>query len=166
MNQAVAVSSASNLQLLIEQLESTTCGEDAINALVGYGCSAILVLAEFLLYGKPRTIATPRCRMARALGLLGLQHTVFDYFKGYKRSEDLSVLSAEDAIRTSSALEPNRWKSRHKHKQFFEVWLQLKNTNGEGSSTVFSAPFAGSQKMSRHTYAGQGVTCRANFVTF
>lgn len=140
MNQAVAVSSTSNLQCLTEQLESMTGGEDAVDARVGYGPSVIPVLVEFLLCGKHRTIAIPRCRLVRGLGLLGSQQTVLAFFKGYKRPERLSVLFAEDVVRSTAALKPSRWKNRRKHKQFFALWLQLKNPNREGSRAVVPLP--------------------------
>jgi hypothetical protein len=132
MNQAVAVSSTSNLQPLIEQLESMICREDGVDALVGYGPGVIPSLAKFLLYGKHRTIAM---RVARAL--LSSQQTVLAYFKGYKISEDLSVQFAEDPVRSTVAFETRRWKSRHKPKQFFDVCLQLKNPHREESCAVF-----------------------------
>jgi hypothetical protein len=134
MNQAVAVTSTSNLQPLIAQLESMICREDAVDALVGYGPGVIPSLAKFLLYGKHRTIAM---RVARARTLLRSQQTVLAYFKGYKIPEDLSVLFAEDPVRSTVAFEPRRWKSRHKPKQFFDVCLQLKNPHREESCAVF-----------------------------
>jgi hypothetical protein len=67
-------------------------------------------LEEFLLQGKARTIAVPRCRAARALGGLQARQTLLSYFAKVNLPADPVVLFAEDAVRSAVAHELLRWR--------------------------------------------------------
>ena len=58
------------MERLIGSLNSLQEGERAEHMLVAAGQRAVPYLREFLLHTNPRSIATPRCRAARALGTI------------------------------------------------------------------------------------------------
>jgi hypothetical protein len=98
------------IEHLVLALESLTDGELAVDLLVACGKAAIAPLEEVLLQGKPRTIAIPRCRAARALGGLGAREILLAYFEKVAPPADPAVLFAEDAVRSTVAHELMRWK--------------------------------------------------------
>jgi hypothetical protein len=102
--------SSSQIARLVRALESLTDGELAVDLLIAAGERSILPLEEFLLGGKARTIAVPRCRAARALGGLGARGTLLSYFAKVDLPVDPVVLFAEDAVRSEVAHELLRWR--------------------------------------------------------
>lgn len=103
----------------IAELDSLVDGERSAAELTALGIRAIPYLERFLLDGRPRTIALPRCRAVRALGELGACSTLAAYFRRYEPPADAAVLFAEDAVRSAAARELLRWKSD----ETFEVLL-------------------------------------------
>ncbi|HTZ56874.1 MAG TPA: HEAT repeat domain-containing protein [Acidobacteriaceae bacterium] len=99
------------IERLIRALDSLTDGELAVDVLICHGREAIEPLAEFLLYGDPRTIAIPRVRAVRALGGLDARDVLLSYFDGVAQPKDPVVLFAEDAVRSQVARELARWRS-------------------------------------------------------
>jgi hypothetical protein len=97
--------SSSQIAHLVRALESLTDGELAVDLLIAAGEQSILPLEEFLLEGKARTIAVPRCRAARALGGLRARGTLLSYFAKVDLPADPVVLFAEDAVRSTVAHE-------------------------------------------------------------
>lgn len=112
MNSIIPVAAISSAQIesLIQALESLTGGELAVDLLVASGQRAITPLGELLLHGKPRTIAIPRCRAARALGGLEAQAELLAYFDKVEPPSDPIVLFAEDTVRSTVAHELMRWR--------------------------------------------------------
>ncbi len=104
------VLSSSQILRLVRALESLTDGELAVDLLIAAGERSILPLEEFLLGGKARTIAVPRCRAARALGGLRARGTLLSYFTKVDLPADPVVLFAEDAVRSAVAHELLRWR--------------------------------------------------------
>jgi len=104
------VLSSSQIARLVRALESLTDGELAVDLLIAAGERSILSLEEFLLGGKARTIAVPRCRAARALGGLAARETLLSYFAKVDLPADPVVLFAEDAVRSAVAHELLRWR--------------------------------------------------------
>jgi hypothetical protein len=102
--------SSSQIARLVRVLESLTDGELAVDLLIAAGERSILPLEEFLLRGKARTIAVPRCRAARALGGLRARETLLSYFANVDLPADPVVLFAEDAVRSAVAHELLRWR--------------------------------------------------------
>ena len=102
--------SSSQIALLVRALESLTDGELAVDLLIAAGEGSILPLEEFLLRGKARTIAVPRCRAARALGGLRARGTLLSYFAKVDLPADPVVLFAEDAVRSAVAHELLHWR--------------------------------------------------------
>jgi hypothetical protein len=102
--------SSSQIALLVRALESLTDGELAVDLLIAAGEASILPLEEFLLRGKARTIAVPRCRAARALGGLRARGTLLSYFVKVDLPADPVVLFAEDAVRSAVAHELLHWR--------------------------------------------------------
>jgi hypothetical protein len=102
--------SSSQIARLVRALESLTDGELAVDLLIAAGERSILPLEEFLLGGRPRTIAVPRCRAARALGGLGARGTLLSYFAKVDPPVDPVVLFAEDAVRSEVAHQLLRWR--------------------------------------------------------
>jgi HEAT repeat protein len=102
--------SSSQIALLVRALESLTDGELAVDMLIAAGEGSILPLEEFLLRGKARTIAVPRCRAARALGGLRARETLLSYFAKVDLPADPVVLFAEDAVRSTVAHELLHWR--------------------------------------------------------
>jgi hypothetical protein len=102
--------SSSQIARLVRALESLTDGELAVDLLIAAGERSILPLEEFLLGGKARTIALPRCRAARALGGLRARGTLLSYFARVDLPADPVVLFAEDAVRSAVAHELLRWR--------------------------------------------------------
>lgn len=98
-------------EALVCQLDSITDGDTAMAALIRRGPSAIPALENFLIAGKPRSIALPRCRAARALGALGARNALLAYFVGYTIPADAVVAFAEDAVRSAVAEELLRWRT-------------------------------------------------------
>lgn len=96
---------------LVRQLDSISDGDAAVAALIRQGPSAIPALEKFLLAGKPRSIALPRCRAARALGALGAKSSLLAYFVGYTIPQDAVVAFAEDAVRSAVAEQLLRWRT-------------------------------------------------------
>lgn len=107
------------IRKLIEALDSILDGELAVTKLVACGNRAVPHLEQFLLNGKPRSVALPRCRAAHALGELAAYSALITYFLLYKPPSDAVVLFAEDAVRSTAAEELLRWKSE----EVFEVLL-------------------------------------------
>lgn len=93
------------LEEAIGELDSLREGERAVERIVQFGQQAVPHLARLLLDCPPRTIAVPRCRVVRALGLLGAYSILLRYFEQYSRPHDSAVLFAEDAIRSAAATE-------------------------------------------------------------
>jgi len=89
----------------IRELDSLREGERAVERIVQFGQQAVPHLARLLLDSPPRTIAAPRCRVVRALGLLGAYSILLRYFEEYSRPYDSAVLFAEDAVRSAAATE-------------------------------------------------------------
>jgi hypothetical protein len=102
--------SSAQIARLTRALESLTDGELAVDLLIAAGERSISPLAEFLLGGKARTIALPRCRAARALGGLQARETLLSYFSKVDPPSDPVVLFAEDAVRSAVAHELLRWR--------------------------------------------------------
>jgi hypothetical protein len=102
--------SSSQIARLVRALESLTDGELAVDLLIAAGERSILPLEEFLLQGKARTIAVPRCRAVRALGGLRARQTLLSYFAKVDLPADPVVLFAEDAVRSAVAHELLRWR--------------------------------------------------------
>jgi hypothetical protein len=102
--------SSSQIARLVRVLESLTDGELAVDLLIAAGERSILPLEEFLLRGKARTIAVPRCRAARALGGLRARETLLSYFANVDLPADPVVLFAEGAVRSAVAHELLRWR--------------------------------------------------------
>jgi len=98
------------IESLVLALESLTDGDLAVDVLIACGKRAIAPLENLLLYGKPRTIAIPRCRAARALGGLEARGTLLAYFEKVGLPRDPAVLFAEDAVRSMVAHELMRWR--------------------------------------------------------
>jgi hypothetical protein len=99
------------LESLVRQLDSITDGDLAMAALIRRGPSAVPALETFLIAGKPRSIALPRCRAARALGALGAREALLAYFAAYILPQDAVVAFAEDAVRSAVAEELLRWRT-------------------------------------------------------
>lgn len=106
---------------LIEKLDSLMDGEAAAERLMALGLRAIHWLERFLLDGRARTVALPRCRAAHALGELGAWQSLVQYFREYQRPEDAAVLFAEDAVRSAAAEELGRWKSEEVYQTLLEA---------------------------------------------
>jgi hypothetical protein len=102
--------SSVQIERLILALESLTDGELAVDVLIACGKRAIAPLEDLLLHGKPRTIAIPRCRAARALGGLEARGTLLAYFEKVGLPRDPAVLFAEDGVRSMVAHELMRWR--------------------------------------------------------
>ncbi len=100
-----------SLQEWMAALDSLMDGDAFIFQLIGLGPPAIPVLAHHLLATRPRTVALPRCRTARALGTLGARQELMAYFRDFHRPEDPAALLAEDAVRSTVAEELAHWKS-------------------------------------------------------
>lgn len=95
----------------LEALDSLTNGEHALDELVRCGQEAVPFLAAYLLNGKLKSVAIPRCRAARALGELGAYATLAIYFQQYRKPDDSVLAFAEDAVRSVAAQELLHWKS-------------------------------------------------------
>jgi hypothetical protein len=99
------------MRCAIAALDSLIDGEAAVDILIANGTRSIPYLDEYLVKGRPRTIALPRCRAVHALGQLGAQATLISYFREYRIPDDAQVRFAEDAVRSVAADELLRWKS-------------------------------------------------------
>ena len=123
--------SSSQIALLVRALESLTDGELAVDMLIAAGEGSILPLEEFLLRGKARTIAVPRCRAARALGGLRARETLLSYFAKVDLPADPVVLFAEDAVRSTVAHELLHWRD---DEVFYALLRRQRNGRRLGSS--------------------------------
>ncbi len=112
MSSNIPFADISNAQIerLVLALESLTDGELAVDMLIACGKRAIAPLEELLLHGKPRAIALPRSRAARALGGLEAREALLAYFEKVDLPRDPVVLFAEDAVRSAVARELMRWR--------------------------------------------------------
>jgi HEAT repeat protein len=110
--------SSTQIEKLVLGLESLTDGALAVDLLIACGNRAIAPLEEFLLHGKPRTIAVSRCRAVRALGGVGARETLLAYFDQVELPRDPVALFAEDAVRSAVAHELICWRQE-------EVFLTL-----------------------------------------
>ena len=117
------------IQQLIASLDSLVDGEAAASMLVRCGQPAVPPLSQFLLTGRPRTIALPRCRAVRALEELGAYSTLLAYFREYEPPADAEVLFAEDAVRSAVAQSLLSWKSEEVFRTLLEAGRQ-RVTNG------------------------------------
>ena len=92
-----------SIQEAINELDSLSGSESAVEKVVAFGKLAIPHLEHVLLDCPPRTISIPRCRAACALGELGAYSVLSKYFLRYERPADSAVLFAEDAVRSAAA---------------------------------------------------------------
>ena len=92
-----------SIQEAINELDSLSGSESAVEKVVALGKLAIPHLEYILLDCPPRTISIPRCRAACALGELGAYSVLSKYFLRYERPADSAVLFAEDAVRSVAA---------------------------------------------------------------
>jgi hypothetical protein len=116
------------VEILVAALDSLIEGEAAAERLIAAGPQVIPYLEGFLLKGRPRTIALPRCRAVHALGELGAWPVLVEYFRQYRRPDDAVVLFAEDAVRSIAAQELGRWKSA----EVYEVLLKAARERATG----------------------------------
>jgi hypothetical protein len=114
---------------LIEALDSIADGDRATEALIVIGQRSVPFLEQYLLDGRPRSLALPRCRAVRALGELGAWSVLIAYFRQYERPQDAAVLFAEDSVRSAAAQELMRWKSDEVYRTLLEASRQ-RATNG------------------------------------
>lgn len=98
------------IESLIRAMDSLIDGDMAVDLLIACGKQAIGPVGEFLLDGKPRTIALPRRRAARVLGHLDARSVLLAYFEKVELPRDAAVLFAEDAVRSDVARELMRWR--------------------------------------------------------
>ena len=94
---------------LVRSLESLHEGELGIAVLVGVGERAIGPLREFLLLGKPASIAKPRERAVRALAELGAKDVLLEYLRLSKQIADPSIRLGEEAVENTAARALGRW---------------------------------------------------------
>jgi hypothetical protein len=111
MNNPSETVADAQMERLIANLNSLVDGEFAGTLLTACGRRSVPYLERFLLRGKPRTIALPRCRAARALGELGAYPQLISYLREYRTPNDAQVRFAEDAVRSAAARELVRWKT-------------------------------------------------------
>lgn len=107
------------IETLIQALDSLTDGALAVDLLVACGKRAVGPLEEFLLHGRPRTIAIPRRRAVQALGALEARDVLLAYFERVGAPRDPAVLFAEDAVRSEVAHELMLWRDE----ETFQVLL-------------------------------------------
>lgn len=93
------------IERLIAALDSIVEGDRAVEELIAHGPQVAPDVAHFLLESPPRSLALPRCRAVRVLGELGAYSSLLTYFQRYTRPADAAVLFAEDAVRSTAALE-------------------------------------------------------------
>lgn len=109
---------------LIANLNSLVDGDFAATLLIAGGKQSVPFLENFLLGGRPRTVALPRCRAVRALGELGAYSVLISYFLEYKTPNDAQVRFAEDAVRSAAARELVRWKTDHVYRVLLSATMQ------------------------------------------
>lgn len=118
-----------HIEHLVSALDSLLDGDSAAEKLIATGQVAVPYLERFLMEGKARTVAMPRCRAVRVLGELGSWSALISYFRRYQRPEDAVVLFAEDAVRSAAARELARWKSDEVYKVLLDA-AQERATSG------------------------------------
>ena len=111
MKEVHQISQDRSIQEAINELDSLSGSESAVEKVVAFGKLAIPYLEHVLLDFPPRTISIPRCRAACALGELGAYSVLSKYFLRYERPADSAVLFAEDAVRSAAAKELARIRS-------------------------------------------------------
>lgn len=95
--------SISEVQRLIDQLESMHREEEAVASLVALGSSAIEPLSRYLLEGKPSKLFQPRLGAVKALAGLGARKVLISYLSRKKEISDPEERFGEEAVASAAA---------------------------------------------------------------
>lgn len=111
----------SEIQALVDSLESLNEGELGVSMLVACGPRAVPVLRKSLLQGRPRVVYQPRQRAVRALTELGAKDVLLEYLAIPKNDLPPDIRYAEEAVESTAARSVTRWHTD----DVFEILLAL-----------------------------------------
>ncbi len=111
----------SEIQRLVDSLESLNEGELGVSMLVACGVKAIPALRSFLLHGRPRVVYQPRQRAVRALAELEAKDVLLEYLRTSKDHLPPEIRYAEEAVESTAARHLSRWQTD----DVFETLLAL-----------------------------------------
>jgi thioredoxin-like negative regulator of GroEL len=105
-------SANTDIDRLIEQLNTISECDQAAARLVWCGQSAIPALRRFLFEGRPSVIYQPRRAAVEALGGLRAKDVLIEYLTSKRDIPDAATRFAEDSVKSAAARELAKFRSR------------------------------------------------------
>ena len=103
---------ATDLDRLIEQLNTVMECEQAAARLIWCGPAVIPALRKFLLEGKPRVVYQPRKAAVEALGGLRAKDVLIEYVTSKRDIGDAATRFAEDSVKNAAARELAKFRTK------------------------------------------------------